>query len=82
MNQHLPKNDKYSNILTEGNLSLYIKNTPYKVLRTKNGHFRDINTGLDYGNIVYLYVQYYDEYGIKLETPIYEQDHYVVSEEN
>lgn len=62
----------YKRISQEGDFILYAADVPYRIYRTINGYYRNVNTGENCGTEVVLYKHYYHE-DVPLDEPEYDE---------
>ena len=73
---------KPKRIKVDGNFSMWLCPNVYKIVRTQTGYVKNNKTGENCGKIVYLYKHCYDERGARLPEPLYDDNCYVIIEEN
>ena len=67
--------EKYTSVDIGDGVVIWIRNTPYKTYSISDGRIFRANTqSYIEGQQVTLYKQVLDEYGNKLETPLYDED--------
>lgn len=73
--------EKFVEVETLGNFSLWLNRPIYKIYKTTSGFIRNTKTGENMGQTVELHMNLYDENKNKLEFATYDEDCYEIVEE-
>ena len=69
-------------VRTDGDFSMWVQPRIYRVIRAEEGFIKNIKTGENCGQVVYLCVYYYDGNGNRLQEPAYDENCYEIVKED